>query len=65
MKCMIHKVQCVVPVTADERDAAQGTGGAAVRKSGSLLTITPRGSKSEILEPGGIQKSHCSTRYFL
>ena len=50
MKCMIHKVQCVVPVTADEEMLLKELEVLQCVRSGSLLTITARGSKSEILE---------------
>ncbi|MCH1982874.1 ABC transporter ATP-binding protein [Ruminococcus sp. OA3] len=50
MKCMIHKVQCVIPVTADEEQLLKELDVLQCIRSGSLLTITARGSKCEILE---------------
>ena len=50
MKCMIHKVQCVIPVTSDEEQLLKELDVLQCTRSGSLLTITSRGAKSEIME---------------
>ncbi len=64
MKCMIHKVQCVVPVTADEEMLLKELEVLQCVRSGSLLTITARGSKVRFWS-GWNPKIHCSARYFL
>lgn len=50
MKYYIHKVQCVVPETADEEQLLKELEVLKCVRSGSLLTITARGTRVEILE---------------
>lgn len=50
MKCNINKIQCVIPNHAKEEELLSQLSILQYEKSGSLLTITARGSREEILE---------------
>lgn len=49
MKCNINKMQCVIPDHAREEELLSQLSILQYEKSGSLLTITARGSRDEIL----------------
>lgn len=49
MKCNINKIQCVIPDRAKEAELLSMLSILQYEKSGSLLTITARGSREEIL----------------
>lgn len=49
MKCSINKLQCVIPDHAKEEELLSELSILQYEKSGSLLTITARGSRDEIL----------------
>ena len=50
MKCNINKIQCVIPDHAKEAELLSQLSILQYEKSGSLLTITVRGSRDEILK---------------
>ena len=49
MKCNINKIQCVIPNHAKEEELLSQLSILQYEKNGSLLTITARGSRDEIL----------------
>ena len=50
MKCNINKIQCVIPNHTKEEELLSQLSILQYEKSGSLLTITARGSRDEILK---------------